>query len=94
MPTRNLVLTDHLEAFVTKMVYSGRYQNASEVLREGLRLMEKREQEDAARLALLRQRLDLAEEDVWRGRIEDYTPTLLDELDTVEREGYRRSESE
>lgn len=36
------------------MVGSGRYQNASEVLREGLRLMEHREAEAAARLDALR----------------------------------------
>ena len=54
MPTRNVVLTDHQAHFVEQLVVSGRYQNASEVLREGLRLMERRETEDAARLAALR----------------------------------------
>ena len=33
MPTRNVVLTDHQAAFVDSLVASGRYQNASEVLR-------------------------------------------------------------
>ncbi len=54
MPTRNLVLTDHQTAFVESLVTSGRYQNASEVLREGLRLVERREAEDETRLAALR----------------------------------------
>lgn len=54
MPTRNLVLTDHQTAFVERLVTSGRYQNASEVLREGLRLVERREAEDEMRLAALR----------------------------------------
>ena len=40
MPTRNVVLTDHQAEFVERLVMSGRYQNASEVLREGLRLIE------------------------------------------------------
>ena len=40
MATRNVVLTDHLEKVVNDLVLSGRYQNASEVLREGLRLPE------------------------------------------------------
>jgi Arc/MetJ-type ribon-helix-helix transcriptional regulator len=38
--TRNVVLTDHQEEFIEGLVSSGRYQNASEVLREGLRLIE------------------------------------------------------
>jgi antitoxin ParD1/3/4 len=54
MPTRNVVLTDHQAELVEKLVASGRYQNASEVLREGLRLVEGRETEDALRLAGLR----------------------------------------
>lgn len=54
MPTRNVVLTDHQARFVEQLVTSGRYQNASEVLREGLRLVERRESEDDLRLAALR----------------------------------------
>jgi antitoxin ParD1/3/4 len=54
MPTRNVVLTDHQATLVEQLVTSGRYQNASEVLREGLRLVEQREIEDAYRLEALR----------------------------------------
>jgi antitoxin ParD1/3/4 len=54
MPTRNVVLTDRQEKLIDDLVGSGRYQNASEVLREGLRLIEKREAEDAAKLKVLR----------------------------------------
>ncbi len=46
MPTRNINLTDHLDQFVEDRVTSGRYGNASEIVREGLRLLEQREQED------------------------------------------------
>ncbi len=55
MPTRNVVLTDHQASLVEHLVASGRYQNASEVLREGLRLVERRETEDELRLAALRE---------------------------------------
>ena len=55
MPTRNVVLTDRQALFVEQLVTSGRYQNASEVLREGLRLIERREFEDEARLVALRE---------------------------------------
>jgi antitoxin ParD1/3/4 len=54
MPTRNVVLTKHQEEIIETLVGSGRYQNASEVLREGLRLVEQREAEDAAKLEVLR----------------------------------------
>lgn len=54
MPTRNVVLTNHQATVVERLVGSGRYQNASEVLRDGLRLIEQREAEDASRLVALR----------------------------------------
>ena len=54
MPTRNISLTDHFDRFVESEVGSGQYSNASEVVREGLRLMERRKREDLARLKWLR----------------------------------------
>ena len=54
MPTRNINLTDHFDRFIETEVGSGRYGNASEVVREGLRLMERRKQEDRAKLKWLR----------------------------------------
>lgn len=54
MPTRNVVLTKHQEDLIDALVRSGRYQNASEVLRDGLRLVERREAEDASKLQALR----------------------------------------
>lgn len=58
MPTRNVVLTDRHESLIDALVTSGRYQNASEVLREGLRLVEDREVEEARKLAALRAAAD------------------------------------
>ena len=55
MPTRNVVLTERQERMIETLIRSGRYQNASEVLREGLRLIERQEAEDAAKLAALRE---------------------------------------
>ncbi|WP_024510897.1 type II toxin-antitoxin system ParD family antitoxin [Bradyrhizobium sp. ARR65] len=54
MPTRNVVLTERQEELLESLVKSGRYQNASEVLRDGLRLVEQREAEDAGKLKALR----------------------------------------
>lgn len=39
----NVSLTDKLEDFVNQLVEQGRYRSASEVVREGLRLLEIRE---------------------------------------------------
>lgn len=55
MPTRNVVLTEHHEKVIADLVASGRYQNASEVLREGLRLIEERSSRDAAKLEILQE---------------------------------------
>ena len=54
MPTRNVNLTEHLDTFIEIRVASGRFSNASEVVREGLRLLEQRELEDKAKLEWLR----------------------------------------
>lgn len=43
MATRNVVLTDSQSALVDRLVATGRYQNASEALRAGLRLLEREE---------------------------------------------------
>jgi antitoxin ParD1/3/4 len=53
MPTRNVELTEHEAALVEGLVACGRYQDASEVLRDGLRLIEKRESEDSLHLQSL-----------------------------------------
>lgn len=45
MVTRNVVLTEHMSQLVDGLVASGRYQNASEAMRAGLRLLEKDEAE-------------------------------------------------
>ena len=55
MPTRNVVLTDRQAELVERLVKEGRYQNASEVMREGLRLVEDREQDAKARLKTLKE---------------------------------------
>ncbi|HOM13075.1 MAG TPA: type II toxin-antitoxin system ParD family antitoxin, partial [Rubrivivax sp.] len=55
MPTRNVVLSEHQQQLVEDLVQSGRYQNASEVLRDGLRLVEERERYENAKLEALKQ---------------------------------------
>ena len=72
MPTRNVVLTEHQAALVENLVTGGRYQNASEVLREGLRLIEKRESEDSLRLKALKAAVQVGLADSAAGRYTDF----------------------
>ena len=54
MPTRNVFLTEHLDSFIASGIEAGQYSNASEVVREGLRLLEQRQAEDRAKVEWLR----------------------------------------
>jgi len=63
MATRNVVLTDTQSDLVDRLVASGRYQNASEALRAGLRLLEREESE----LGELRTRLQSGVEEARKG---------------------------
>ncbi len=54
MPTRNVFLTEHFDSFIASRIEKGQYSNASEVVREGLRLLEQREAEDRAKIEWLR----------------------------------------
>lgn len=55
MTTKNISLTEHYSELVETLVASGKYKNASEVVREGLRLLEQRTTEDERRIELLQQ---------------------------------------
>lgn len=78
MPTRNVVLTEHHERVIERLVKSGRYQNASEVLRDGVRLLEERDAREAAKLKALREAAKVGLDALERG---DYTDVPEDELE-------------
>jgi antitoxin ParD1/3/4 len=54
VPSRNISLTDHFDGFVERSIRAGRFANASEVVRAGLHLLERREQEQEERRAALK----------------------------------------
>jgi antitoxin ParD1/3/4 len=80
MPTRNVVLSEHQQELVETLVRSGRYQNASEVLREGLRLIEDRERMAQAKLKALKQAARQGWTDVSAGRYADVADDRLNDF--------------
>jgi antitoxin ParD1/3/4 len=65
----NVSLGDVFEDYVRKLVNSGRYNNASEVVREALRLKMQADEEQAARLEALRRDIAEARAQVRRGDV-------------------------
>src|SRR5258708_5511388 len=72
MRTRNIVLTQHQSDLGEQLVESGRYQNASEVLRDGLRLIERREADEKAKLKALREAARVGIADMEAGRFHSF----------------------
>ena len=67
MKTTSVALGPHFEDFIQASILSGRYNNASEVVRSGLRLLEIEEQ----KLANLR---SAVQEGIDSGIAEDFNP--------------------
>ena len=65
----NLSLTPQLEQFVRHCVDEGDYNNASEVVREAIRLFKRQEDENSAKLFALKNALATGEEDIRRGDV-------------------------
>ncbi|MFN3166571.1 MAG: type II toxin-antitoxin system ParD family antitoxin [Phycisphaeraceae bacterium] len=68
MPTQNVSLQDHQAEFIRSRIESGRFQNASEVVRAGLRLLEQQEAENELKLKALREAIDVGFADIDAGR--------------------------
>lgn len=83
MPTRNVVLTDHDAEVIDRLVKSGRYQNASEVLGEGLRLVERRAVAEATKLEALQKAARLGFADLEEGRFTDIPDDELEDTIAV-----------
>jgi antitoxin ParD1/3/4 len=64
----SVALTPHFESLTQQLVASGRYNNVSEVVRDGLRLLEFKVQEDAAKLKALRDAAKLGFDAIERGQ--------------------------
>lgn len=74
MVSRNVSLTDVLDQFVDERVESGAYQNASEVIRAGLRLLQAQTEEQVLKLERLRSAIQEGLDELDRGegeRVDD-----------------------
>jgi antitoxin ParD1/3/4 len=80
MPTRNISLTAEQDAFVQEVVEAGEYQNASEAIRDALRVLQQRRREDSLRLKALRAQIKAGTDALERG---DYA-----QIDDADLEGY------
>lgn len=84
MPTRNVSLSGHYDSFIESNVKSGRFDNASEVFRAGLRLLEQQQEENDLKLQNLRQAAKLGFDHLEQGKrtvasddeLEDYIAGL------------------
>ena len=87
MPTRNINLTPEQDSFVDKVVKSGEYQNASEAVRDALRVLQQRRREDALKLKALRAQIKAGVDALARGDFievdEDDLEAYLDRLGTA-----------
>ena len=99
MPTRNVNLTDHFDRFIDEGVTSGRFSNASEMVREALRLLEQRDAEDRARIEWLRGEVQKGIDAVERGDVVSFDSSdemrafLRERTDSIIRERSSRKRS-
>jgi antitoxin ParD1/3/4 len=78
MPTRNISLTSEQDAFVESVLKAGEYQNASEAVREALRVLQQRRQEDALKLKALRAQIKAGVDALDRGDFVEVDDAELD----------------
>ncbi len=82
MPTRNISLTPEQDAFVEEVVETGEYQNASEAVRDALRVLQQRRREDALKLRALRAQLQAGVEALERGDVVELEDAALERVFT------------
>jgi len=75
MPTMNVSLSAEFARFVEREVASGRYSSASEVFRDGLRLLQREEDGRAEKLAILRREVKIGLDQAAEGRFSDLSIT-------------------
>ncbi len=74
--TMNISVTGPMAKFVSRQVKTGRYQTASEVVREGLRILEDRQRERAVALASVKRKIAVGLRQAEEGRLIDSKDVL------------------
>jgi antitoxin ParD1/3/4 len=78
MPTRNISFTPEQDAFIDEVLEAGEYQNASEAIRDAVRVLQQRRAEDALKLERLRLAIQAGADALDRG---EYTEVADEDLD-------------
>lgn len=87
MATHNVVVPNPMEQSIDELVKTGRYQNFSEVVRAGLRMLLEREAEESAKLEALRTATSIGLMQLDSGAFEEVDPSELETyLQTLGRE--------
>ncbi len=80
MPTRSIKITDHQDRFIDQSVQSGQYDDASEVIRAGLRLLELHDHQEKLKLEALRCITENAFKELDEGKSTTYTEETFDQF--------------
>ena len=86
MPTRNVNLMAQQDAFVERVVKAGEYQNASEAIRDALRVLQHQRREDELKLKALRLQIKVGVDAIERGDFTEVADADLEQyLDELAR---------
>jgi len=80
MPTRNISLTKAQDDYIADIVNQGKFQNASEAVRDALALWQKHNEEHDLKLSILRAELQIAIGELDRGEGTLITPQNRDDF--------------
>jgi antitoxin ParD1/3/4 len=86
MTTINVDLTDEMAAFVERELKRGDYASASEIVREGLRLLRREQEMEALKLEVLRRELDVGLAQAERGEFSERSARQIAE-EVIRRSG-------
>ena len=82
----NVSLTQKMTEWVTDKVRAGQYKSSSEVVRDGLRLLQNRENQRRAMLEELRHDLLVGVKQLDAGKSQDFTSELIQDIKNVGRQ--------